>query len=103
MKKSISPGLQKAQRIYQYISETNFTKKYSVKKTSTLKKTKIPAELWLQTGINEVVCTKIKKKLNSPTSLIDEGKTITNQKNISEQFNKFLIEIGTNIQNKTPT
>ena len=44
------------------------------------------------------------KKLNSPTSLIDEGKTITNPKNIAEHFNKFLIEIGTNIQNKiSPT
>ena len=40
-----------------------------------------------------------KKKLNSPTSLIDEGKII-NSKNIMEHFNKFFTEIGTNIQNK---
>ena len=41
-----------------------------------------------------------KKKLNSPTSLIDEGKTIANPKSIAEHFNKLFIEIGTNIQNK---
>ena len=58
--------------------------------------------IWI--GINEVICPKHKKKLNSPTSLIDEGKTITNPKNIAEHFNKFFIEIGTNIQNKiSPT
>ena len=51
------------------------------------------------TGINEIICPKNKKKLNSPTSLIDEGKIITNSKNIAEHFNKFLTEIGTNIQN----
>ena len=58
--------------------------------------------IWI--GINEVICPKSKKKLNSPTSLIDEGETITNPKNIVEHFNKFFIEIGTNIQNKiSPT
>ena len=51
------------------------------------------------TGINEIICRKNKKKINSPTSLIDEGKIITNSKNIAEHFNKFLTEIGTNIQN----
>ena len=51
------------------------------------------------TGINEIICPKNKKKLNSPTSLIDEGKIITNSKNIAEHFNKFFTEIGTNIQN----
>ena len=51
------------------------------------------------TGINEIICSKNTKKLNSPTSLIDEGK-ITNSKNIAEHFNKFFTEIGTNIQNK---
>ena len=56
------------------------------------------------TGINEVMCPKNEKKLNSPTPLIDEGKAITNPKNIAEQFNKFFIEISTNIQNKiSPT
>ena len=54
--------------------------------------------IWI--GINEVICPKSKKKLNSPTSLIDEGKTIKNPKNILEHFNTFFIEIGTNIQNK---
>ena len=32
--------------------------------------------IWI--GINEVICPKNKKKLNSPTSLIDEWKTIIN-------------------------
>ena len=51
------------------------------------------------TGINKIICPKNKKKLNSPTSLIDEGIIITNSKNIAEHFNKFFNEIGTNIQN----
>ena len=51
------------------------------------------------TGINEIICPK-NKKLNSPTSLINEQKIITNSKNIAEHFNKFFTEIGTNIQNK---
>ena len=51
------------------------------------------------TGINEVICPK-NKKLNSPSSLIDEGKIIANSKNIAEHFNKFFTEISTNIQNK---
>ena len=44
---------------------------------------------------------KNKKKLNFPTLLIDEVKTITNPRNITEHFNKFFTEIGTNIQNNT--
>ena len=43
---------------------------------------------------------KNKKKLNSPTSLIDEGKIITNSKNFAEHFKKLFTEIGTNTQNK---
>ena len=54
--------------------------------------------IWI--SINEVIYPKNKKKLNSPTSFIDEGKTITNSKNIAEHFNKSFTEIGTNIQNK---
>ena len=54
-------------------------------------------------GINEIICPK-NKKLNSPNSLIDEGKIITNSKNLAEHFSKFCTEIGTNIQNKiSPT
>ena len=54
-------------------------------------------------GINEIICPK-NKKLNSPNSLVDEGKIITNSKNIAEHFSKFCTEIGTNIQNKiSPT
>ena len=40
--------------------------------------------IWI--GINEVIYPKSKKELNSRTSLIDEGKTITNPKNIAEHF-----------------
>ena len=40
----------------------------------------------IRTGINEVICLQNKKKLNSPTSLIDVGKTITNPKKFAEQF-----------------
>ena len=54
----------------------------------------------MDTGTNEIICPKDKKKLNSPTSLIDEGKIITNSKSIAEHFNKSFTEIGTNIQNK---
>ena len=50
------------------------------------------------TGINEIICPK--DKVNTPTSLIDEGKII-NSKNIAEHFNKFFTEIGTNTQNLT--
>ena len=38
------------------------------------------------TGIIEVICLQNKKKLNSPTSLIDVGKTTTNPKKIAEHF-----------------
>ena len=54
--------------------------------------------IWID--IFELISSKNKKKLNSPTSLIDEEKIITNSKNIAEHFNKFFTEIGTNIQNK---
>ena len=47
-----------------------------------------------------MICSKNKKKLNSPTFLTDEGKTITNPKNIAGLFNRFFTEVGTNIQNK---
>ena len=47
---------------------------------------------------------KSNKKLNSPASLIDKGKAITNPNSIAEHFTKFFTEIGTNIQNKiSPT
>ena len=39
-------------------------------------------------------------EIKPPISLIDEGKTITNPKNIAKHFNKFFKEIGTNIKNK---
>ena len=54
--------------------------------------------IWI--GINEVICSKNKKELNSSASIIDEEKTITNPKNIAEHFNKLFTEIGTNMPNK---
>ena len=44
--------------------------------------------------------TKKKKKLKSPNSITDQGKTIKNLKTIMEHFNKFFTEICTIIQNK---
>ena len=42
---------------------------------------------------NKKNCPKNKKKLNTPTSLIDEGKIKTNSKDIVEHFNKFFTKI----------
>ena len=53
--------------------------------------------IWI--SINEIVWPKNQKPLNSPVSLIDEGKTIANPKNIVGHFYKFFTETGTNIQN----
>ena len=75
--------------------QTHYNKYFEKKKNNC-------RAIWI--GINEVICPRNKKKLNSPTSLIKEGKTITNSKIIVEHFNKFFIEIGTIIQNKiSPT
>ena len=35
-----------------------------------------------------------KNKTNSPSSLIQDGKTITDQKHIAEHFNNFFTSIG---------
>ena len=50
--------------------------------------------LWI--GINEIVYSKNKNKTNSPSSLIQDGKTITDQKHIAEHFNNFFTSIGKN-------
>ena len=57
--------------------------------------------IWI--GINDIICPQHKKKLNSSTSIIDEGKTITNSENIVEHFNKFFTKISTNLQKKWNT
>ena len=51
--------------------QTHYTKYFEENKNSC-------RVIWID--INEIICPKNKKKLNSPTSLIDEGKTITNTK-----------------------
>ena len=65
-----------------------------------MKKAKITAELNALVSM-KLYAQKIKKKLNSPTSLIDKRKIITNPKNITEHFNKFFAEPGTHICSPT--
>ena len=56
--------------------------------------------LWI--GINEIVYSKNKNKTNSPSSLIQDGKTITDQKHIAEHFNNFFTSIGKKLQKDIP-
>ena len=57
--------------------------------------------LWI--GINKIVYSKNKNKTNSPSSLIQDGKTITDQKHISEYFNNFFTSIGKKLQTYIPS
>ena len=52
--------------------------------------------LWI--GINEIVYAKIKNKKKSPSSLIQDGKTITGQKHIAEYFNNISANCFSNAQ-----
>ena len=52
--------------------------------------------------INEIVYSKIKNKKNPPSSLIQDGKTITDQKRIAEHLNNFFTSIRKKIQKKIP-
>ena len=45
---------------------------------------------------------KTKIKQNSPSSLIQDGKTITDQKNIAKHFNNFFTSIGKKLQKNIP-
>ena len=56
--------------------------------------------LWI--GINEIVYSKNKNKTNSPSSLIQDSKTITDQKHIAEHFNNFFTSIGKKLQKNIP-
>ena len=56
--------------------------------------------LWI--GINEIVYSKNKNKTNSPSSLIQDDKTITDQKHIAEHFSNFFISIGKKLQKNIP-
>ena len=58
--------------------------------------------LWSRT--NEIVYSKNKEKTNSPSSLIQDGKTVTDQKDTAEYFNNFFTSIGKKLQkNILPT
>ena len=58
--------------------------------------------LWI--GIDEIVYskTKNKNKTNSPSSLIQDNKTTTDQKHIAEHFSNFSTSIGKNLQKNIP-
>ena len=56
--------------------------------------------LWIE--INKIVYSKNKNKKNSPSSLIKDGKIITDQKHIAEHFNNFSTSIGKKIQKNIP-
>ena len=59
--------------------------------------------LWI--GIDEIVYskTKNKNKTNSPSSLIQDNKTTTDQKHIAEHFSNFSTSIGKNLQKNIPS
>ena len=54
--------------------------------------------LW--SGINEIIFSKKSSKTIPQSSISVEGKTISDPKNIAENFNNFFISIDKNIQNK---
>ena len=49
---------------------------------------------------NEIFYSKNKNKTNSP--LLQDSKTITDQKHIAEDFNNFFTSIGKKLQKKHP-
>ena len=53
-------------------------------------------------GIHDIVYSRKSKKNNTPSSLLIDGKTITNPKDIVENFNNFFTSIGTKLQNNIP-
>ena len=56
--------------------------------------------LW--NGINEFVYSENKNKTNSPSSLFQDAKTITDQKHIAEYFNNFFTNIDKKLQKNIP-
>ena len=56
--------------------------------------------LWIE--IKKIVYSKNKNKTNSPSSLIQDGKTITDQKHIVVHFNSFFAGIGKKSQKTIP-
>ena len=53
-------------------------------------------------GIHDIVYSKKSKKNNTPSSLLIDGKTITNPKDMAESFNNFFTSIGAKPQSKIP-
>ena len=54
-------------------------------------------------GIHDIVYSKKSKKNNTPSSLLIDGKTITNPKDIAESFNNFFTCIGAKLQSNIPS
>ena len=53
-------------------------------------------------GIHDIVYSRKSKKNNTPSSLLIDGKTIANPKDIAENFNNFFTSIRTKLQNNIP-
>ena len=53
-------------------------------------------------GIHDTVYSKKSKKNNTPSSLLIEGKTIRNPKDMAENFNNFFTSFGTKPQSNVP-
>ena len=53
-------------------------------------------------GIHDIVYSRKSKKNNTPSSLLIDGKTITNPKDMAENFNNFFTSIWTKLQNNIP-
>ena len=56
--------------------------------------------LWL--GIHEIIYSKKSGKTNSPSSLLLNQKSVTNQQDMAENFNNFFTFIGKNLQEIIP-
>ena len=53
-------------------------------------------------GISKIAYSKNKYKTNSSSSLVQDDKTITDQKHIAEHFNNFFTSVGKKITKKHP-
>ena len=70
-----------------------------MKKTREIRNSKA---IWQ--GIHNIIYSKKSNRINIPSSLLIEGNTITDPKDISEHFNNFFTSIGQDLQkNIAPT
>ena len=53
-------------------------------------------------GIHDIVYSKKSKKINIPSSILIDGKTITNPKDMAESFINFFTSIGAKLQSNIP-